>query len=435
MSARRSGNFRSLGICAAIAVGASLGVLAPAAMAAPSNDSFANRTSLGDELPVNRSESNVGATWEEGEFISTLGFASHHSIWWEWEAPTSEVVSIGSCDSDFTTKIGVFTGESFPLRRVAGSSGPECDAQTTFAAVAGTRYDIGVDGYSFYIPGGPPPSPGEGTVALRIAALPPPPNDDFAAATPIRQIIWEVPSGDRFLLGSASGYNWGATSESGEPVHAGVGGGASAWYSFTAPGAGRIGLSASWTELFHPVLAVYTGSAVSALTPVGATAESGRPVSFDAEAGEEFRIAVDGLPDGEGAVAMGDFNLAVSEKLPPGTGNASGAPELSSSTLLPPTKGKATAPPAPPQVKGRSIDSRAGTASFSFASATRGAGFRCSLDRAPFRACSSPLRLRHLDPGAHRLGIVSVLGRHRVSAPAVIRFALVVQQRRHHRAG
>jgi hypothetical protein len=121
--------------------------------------------------------------------------------------------------------------------------------------------------------------------------------------------------------------------------------------------------------------------------------------------------------------------------LPPGTGNASGAPELSSSTLLPPTKGKATAPPAPPQVKGRSIDSRAGTASFSFASATRGAGFRCSLDRAPFRACSSPLRLRHLDPGAHRLGIVSVLGRHRVSAPAVIRFALVVQQRRHHRAG
>jgi hypothetical protein len=435
MRPRRSHRLHSLGIGAAIAVGASLGVLAPAAMAAPVNDTFAGRTPLAGQLPIEVSESNAGATWEEGEFISTLGFASHHSIWWEWEAPKSEVVSIGSFGSDFTTKIGVFTGESLPLRRVIGSTGPECDAQTTFAAVAGTTYDIGVDGYSFYIPGGPPPLPGEGTVALRIAALPPPPNDDFAAATPIQQIIWQVPSGDRFLLGSVSGYNWGATSEPGEPVHAGVGGGASAWYSFTAPGTGRVTLNSNWSELGHPILAVYTGSAVSVLTPIGATAAMGGLVSFDATAGEEFHIAVDGQPDGEGATWMGDFNLTMSEALPPGTGNASGARELSSTSLLPPTNSKATGLPAPPQVKGRSIDSRAGTASFRFASATRGAGFRCSLDRTPFRACTSPLRLRHLDPGVHRLGIVAVLGRHRVSAPAVVRFAVVPRHRRHHRAG
>jgi hypothetical protein len=132
---------------------------------------------------------------------------------------------------------------------------------------------------------------------------------------------------------------------------------------------------------------------------------------------------------------MGDFGLTLSEKLPPGTGNASGARELLTSTLLPPDNAKATAPPASPQVTGRSIDSRSGTATFRFASATHGASFRCSLDRAPFRACSSPLRLRHLDPDAHRLDIETVLGRHRVSTPAVVHFALAAQHPRHHRAG
>jgi hypothetical protein len=106
---------RALGIGAAIAVGASLGVLAPAAMAAPPvNDTLAEATPLEGALPIEVSESNAGATWEEGEFIAIYGFASHHSIWWKWKAPTSEVVSIGSCDSDFTTKTGVFTGDEFP---------------------------------------------------------------------------------------------------------------------------------------------------------------------------------------------------------------------------------------------------------------------------------------------------------------------------------
>jgi hypothetical protein len=441
---RRSHQLRSLAIGAAIAVGASLGVLAPAAAAAPANDTLAGRTPLTGALPIEIGESNAGATWEEGEFISPFGFASRHSIWWEWEAPAGEVVSIGSCGSDFTTKIGVFTGDSFPLQPVAGSSGPECDAQRTFDAVAGTRYVIGVDGYSFYIPGGPPPAPGEGTVALKIAALPPPPDDDFAAAIPVRQIVWQLPNDERLMFGTAGGYNWGATSEPGEPVHAGVGGGASAWFSFVAPGTGNVALTSNPSQQGHPILAVYTGSAVSALTPVAASAEPGGLVTFDVEAGQEFHIAVDGPRDGEGATWMGDFDLTLTEKLPPGTGNASGAPELLTSTLLPPGSAKATAPPvppqatappAPPQVKGRSIDARTGTASFHFASATRGAGFRCSLDRAPFRACTSPLRLHHLDPGGHRLGIVTVLGRHLVSAPAVIHFALAPPRRQHHQAG
>jgi hypothetical protein len=64
MKAPRSGKFRSFGIIAAIAVGASLGLLAPAAMAAPANDNFAARETIPSTLPATAEGSNVGATGE-----------------------------------------------------------------------------------------------------------------------------------------------------------------------------------------------------------------------------------------------------------------------------------------------------------------------------------------------------------------------------------
>jgi hypothetical protein len=439
---------RSIGVSAAIAVGASLGVLAPAAAsAAPANDDFANREVIPSTLPATAEGSNVGATSEPYEFIAEAAFEAHNSVWWQWEAPSTQIVSIGTCGTEFQPVVGVFVGEElpglmlhrvFPANEVAGS---DCAREHSFRAVAGTRYDIAVQGEgSGGIPGSVPPGtvPSEGRIKLQITPAAPPANDAFAAATPIQQIIWETPDGQRSMLASASGDNWGATSEPGEPVHAGVGGGASVWYRLIAPGAGKISVSTSWNERLHPLLAVYTGSTVSALTPIVATAESGRPVTFDADAGEEFQIAVDGLPDSSGVPWMGNFYLLSSEALPPGTSNASGAPELQTATVKPRPVPKGTAPilaPAPPRVTGRSIDPRAGRATVRFGSAADGASFRCSLDRAPFRACSSPLRLRHLDHGAHRLDIETVLGHRRVSAPAVVHFTIRPPQRRHHRAG
>jgi hypothetical protein len=338
--------------------------------------------------------------------------------------------------------VGVFVGEELPglmLHRLFPANevpGPDCASEHSFRAVAGTKYDIAVQGEaSAGIPGSVGPTVGEGSIKLQITPTAPPPDDDFANAATFRQLIWEMPSGERLLTGGIGGDNWDATSEPGEPVHAGVGGGASVWYRLVAPGAGTIDISTALNSFADPVLAVYTGSAVSGLTPIVATASNpGWPVSFAAESGEEFRIAVDGLKDAEGAPAMGNFMLYVSEALPPGTSNASGAPELQMATVKPRPAAGATAPdapPAPPQVNGRTVDSQSGTASFRFTSKTDGARFRCSLDRAPFRACASPLRLRHLRPGAHRLGIESVLGGRPVSAPSVIHFAIAAHPHRH----
>jgi hypothetical protein len=135
MKLPRSGNFRAIGVTAAIAVGASLGVFAPPALAAPeANDVFAARTDLGSTLPVHASESNAEATRETGEpQIGQLG-DSGHSLWWEWEAPASAWTTIGTCGSSFATVVGIYEGtELAHLTRVAEGNADEGPSASTRA--------------------------------------------------------------------------------------------------------------------------------------------------------------------------------------------------------------------------------------------------------------------------------------------------------------
>jgi hypothetical protein len=314
-----SRHLRAIGVCAAIAVGASLGVLAPPALAAPANDHFANRAPLTGPLPIEVSESNAGATAEPEELIGEHALDARHSLWWEWEAPSTEYVSIGTCGTEFPTAIGVFTGEAFPPRPAGvdlSSGGPECSSQVVLPAVAGTVYDIGADGNLFEPPGGPPLS-GEGTIHLRIASLPPPPNDDFAAATPLTQEIYEFPDGSRKVLADAWGsYNWGATSEPEEPALAQFGEVASIWYRWIAPGTGMVSIDGEAGEGLNQVLMAYTGGTLGSLAPVSTGLQSPHSLYFMAEAGREYRITVDGTAPPGGTPWMGDFPVFLSEDIP-----------------------------------------------------------------------------------------------------------------------
>ena len=106
---------------------------------------------------------------------------------------------------------------------------------------------------------------------------------------------------------SVSGSNDEATKEPGEPNHAGESGGASIWYEWTAPAAGRTTVSTCATPTLNTVLAVYTGAAVDALTQVAANDNacgSQSRVTFQAAVGATYRIAVDGV-GGE----LGDVEL------------------------------------------------------------------------------------------------------------------------------
>jgi V8-like Glu-specific endopeptidase len=120
-----------------------------------------------------------------------------------------------------------------------------------------------------------------------------PGNDDFADAYPI--------SGSS---GSTSGTNVGATKEPGEPNHAGNAGGASVWWTWTAPASGEATID-TFGSTFDTLLAVYTGTSfqgIAANDDAGGTLQSS--VIFPATAGTLYRIAVDGYGAATGPIQL-----------------------------------------------------------------------------------------------------------------------------------
>lgn len=142
-----------------------------------------------------------------------------------------------------------------------------------------------------------------------VAVGPAPSNDNFSSAAALPS----DPSG--FVTGNTAN----ATKELNEPNHAGVAGGASVWFSWTAPSSGQFLFNphdANATN-FGVNLAIYTGTALDSLTPVVsayAGISSSRYQSatvLNATAGVTYLIAIDGFNG-----IMGDFKLTWSP-LPP----------------------------------------------------------------------------------------------------------------------
>jgi hypothetical protein len=152
-----------------------------------------------------------------------------------------------------------------------------------------------------------------------------PANDMFAAA--------QVLSGASV---SASGTNVGATKETGEPSIAGNGGGASVWYSWTAPGTGVAKIATAGSS-FDTLLGVFKGSSVAALSSVAESDDvSGTDktsvVSFAASAGTTYMIAVDGYHGPTSGQATGSISLSVSQAAPPANDNFVNAQAISAAT-------------------------------------------------------------------------------------------------------
>lgn len=121
------------------------------ASAGPANDNFANRITL-TGATVSTTGSNVGATKETGDPAKLAGNAGGKSVWWTWTAPTSGKVTLDTHGSNFDTLLGVYTGSSLAsLTLVAANDDDPAGGTTTsklvFDAVAGTVYEIEVDGY------------------------------------------------------------------------------------------------------------------------------------------------------------------------------------------------------------------------------------------------------------------------------------------------
>jgi hypothetical protein len=455
MKPGRSRKLRSLAIGAAIAVGASLGTLAPTALAAaPVNDNFAERTQLGDELPVHLTESNVEATRESAEHIND--FSKGRSIWWEWEAPSSGWTTVSVCGSEMYSYVNVFEGTelvhltSLTERRGNGDEGPQCWASQstyTFAATAGHKYVIGADGNGYYIPPPPPEEPvipsGEGTIKLSIEATPPPPNDAFADAIRLGEHFYEVnqspfeePNDDEYFIEQKPGYNWGATKQAGEPDHAGDPGGASVWYAWTPTRSGEVSISLQ--GMGGPkLLALYEGSALANLMPLSSVSAPIESVKAPVIAGHEYRIAVDGVQGPENLLEpwrgsyMGSFTVSLQLKAPPlpppGCGCSAEVERAS------PVAPKPSSPLFPTVTLGHHlVDSKAGSATFRFGSSLATATFICKVDASPYRACTSPFKVKGLKPGKHVFQVRASAGGTVSTTPAVVHFTVRTPHRRHH---
>ena len=158
-------------------------------------------------------------------------------------------------------------------------------------------------------------------VAPGSASAAPPANDNFANAGTIT---------DRF--GWLDGDNTEATKEPGAPNHAGNPGGASVWYSWTAPSSGRATLDLCYAE-FDSLLAVYVGNDVVQLQQVAADDNGCGDQSwlaFMASAGVTYRIAVDGANGATGYFELGwglgpsNDDFAAANELPGDSGALEG---------------------------------------------------------------------------------------------------------------
>ncbi|HWW76803.1 MAG TPA: Calx-beta domain-containing protein, partial [Pyrinomonadaceae bacterium] len=137
-----------------------------------------------------------------------------------------------------------------------------------------------------------------GNVTLNWSFTQRPANDDFVDAV--------VLGG---TSGSVTGSNVNGTKESGEPTSmAGNAGGASVWYSWTAPAGGALTLTTAGSG-FNTLLAVYNGNSVGSLSNVASNDDAGgglntSSVTFNVNAGTTYRIAVDGSGGATGNVTL-----------------------------------------------------------------------------------------------------------------------------------
>jgi hypothetical protein len=233
---------------------------------------------------------NVNATKETGE-PAHAGNAGGKSVWYSWTAPSTGSATFDTGQGDFDTLLAVYTGTSVSGLTGVASNDDYQDSgasRVTFSATAGVVYKIAVDGYAGDV----------GAVVLHWALVAPSgANDNFANR--------------QGLIGPAGtviGSTQGATIETNEPYHAGFGGGASVWYSWTPANSGAVVID-TLTSDFDTLLAVYTGTSLSGLSAVASNDDVNdttrqSSITFRVVAGTTYQIAVDGYGAETGNVRL-----------------------------------------------------------------------------------------------------------------------------------
>jgi hypothetical protein len=253
--------------------------VAPAALGAPpANDNFESAT-LVATLPFADTVSIVEATTEPGEPIDAVWYQGR-SVWYSYTPAEDAVVKfetepwVGSpfmvvyrADGPGLAGLTRISGDhwSTPMSRALSPTGG-----TTYFVQGGDRYAVWDFTQSF---------------TLRMAVVPPPPNDDFADAIAFST----VPFSDQQDLTAA-------TLEPGEPAACGSLAPHSTWYAFTPS------VSGSYGSFGASNLSVYRGTSLGDLTNVACSEWPG--LYFYARAGETYYIQRSNPPEWGGGVRI-----------------------------------------------------------------------------------------------------------------------------------
>jgi hypothetical protein len=211
-------------------------------------------------------------------FFIAVAFCSSLAVF--GQAPRFQNIQI-TAPGQILLRVEVTPGKTYRLERSSTLSGW---GQLTTKTATGSLlefFDAASSAAGFY-------RVSETTVAGAVAA-----SDQFGGAREL--------SGT-FALGNGS--NAGATSESGEPNHSWFDPGkTSVWWKWTAPASGRATVSLIGTY-FETLLAVYSGSNVNSLQTVAKNRQFSKLISFDAQAGVTYMIAVAGHFDATGNIQL-----------------------------------------------------------------------------------------------------------------------------------
>lgn len=300
----------------------------------PAHDDFAHRLGIPPHGGTFRAF-NFGTSKELGE-PTPDGTTAVRSLWWSFTPEVSGIYQIdtfgsryfafedtiqhrqrGTLERGLDTKLGIYSGTQLhSLLSLAENDSYTLESyDLTFSTnvrnsriilnlQAGTQYHVLVNTENVTLDNRPNGS-ATGEVVLNVQHLPPPPNDDFANATPVH--------GDAFIQRTAD--NSGATRQPGEPNHGALGT-ASLWWKWTAPRSGSWH-AASSGRLFDndavrdSTIAVYTGASLDSLHSVardndsaGVNWNSSGLASFEATAGVTYFFAVDAVGSERGTLSF-----------------------------------------------------------------------------------------------------------------------------------
>jgi hypothetical protein len=234
--------------------------------------------------------SNEGATLELDEPIVLEEYELDASVWFQWVAPADGTVTFTTQGSSFDTVLASYEGSELAALSLVEENDQAFgtdQSSITFAVEQEEVYRIQLAGYHG----------SEGGYGLEwYMADEPVTNDAFLRSRFIGG-----------LQGRYVGTTAGATFEDGEPSHDGAGPGSSVWFSAIAAVDGTITYEVE-PDGFDAVVAIYTGTAIDALTEVDSGEGS---ASIEVEPGDDHRIVVDGVTGGD----VGPYELSWSTEV------------------------------------------------------------------------------------------------------------------------